>query len=82
MDVSASVRSYPLQDDMVMQGHLYYVLEKLSCNIIIRMHNCCIRYSFEVFIVVNFNVSSIKVTHMLDFLDTSSMGVTFGIRAG
>ena len=35
------------------------------------------------FYVVNFfNVSSTKLIHMLDFLDTSSMGVTFGIRAG
>jgi hypothetical protein len=24
----------------------------------------------------------LKITHVLDFLDTSSMGVTFGIRAG
>jgi len=34
------------------------------------------------FYVVNFNESSTKIMHMLNFLDTFSMGVTFGIRAG
>jgi hypothetical protein len=28
------------------------------------------------FYVVYFNASNTKITHMLDFLDTSSMGVT------
>jgi len=34
------------------------------------------------FYVVNFNVSSTKIMHMLNFLDTFSMSVTFGIKAG
>jgi len=34
------------------------------------------------FYVVNFNVSSTKLMHMLSILDTLSMGITFGIRAG
>jgi hypothetical protein len=29
------------------------------------------------FILVNFNLSNIKLMHMLNFLDTFSMGVTF-----
>jgi len=33
-------------------------------------------------VVVNVNVSSIKLMHMINFLDTFSMGLTFGIRAG
>ena len=33
MDDATSVRSYPLQDDMDIQGRIYYVLEKLSCII-------------------------------------------------
>jgi hypothetical protein len=36
---------------------------------------CCVRYSFECIQVVNFNVSSIKLMQMLNFLDTFSMGV-------
>jgi hypothetical protein len=35
MDISASVCSYPLQDDMDLQGRIYYVLEKLICIIIV-----------------------------------------------
>ena len=38
MDISASVRSYPLQDDMDMQGHIYHILEKSSYFIIVRTH--------------------------------------------
>jgi hypothetical protein len=38
VDVAASVRSYPLQKDMDMQGRIYYTLEKLSCIIIVRTH--------------------------------------------
>jgi hypothetical protein len=34
------------------------------------------------FIVVNFNVSSTKLIHTLNFLDMFSVGITFGIRAG
>jgi hypothetical protein len=34
------------------------------------------------FNVVNFNVSSTKLMHTLNFLDTFSVGITFGIRAG
>jgi hypothetical protein len=43
-------------------------------------HICCIRLFIRSFIVVKkkINVSSTKLIHMLDFLDTSSMGVTFG----
>jgi hypothetical protein len=37
MDISANDRSYPLQDDMDIQGRIFYVLEKLSCIIIVRM---------------------------------------------
>jgi hypothetical protein len=75
MDVPASVRSYQLQHDTDVQGYIYHILEKLSCNLIVRTH-----LMYEIFIqsfyVVNFNVSSTKLIHMLDFLDTSSMGVT------
>jgi hypothetical protein len=36
------------------------------------------RLFIQCIIVVNFNVSSIKLMHMLNFLGTFSMGVTFG----
>jgi hypothetical protein len=75
MDDATSDRSYPLQDDVDIQGYNYYRLEKLSCIIMyerIWLYNIFIRR----LIVVNFNVSNTKLTHMLDFLDTSSMGVT------
>jgi hypothetical protein len=29
------------------------------------------------YVVIFFNVSNTKITHMLDFLDTSSLGVTY-----
>jgi hypothetical protein len=53
MDVSASVRSYQLQQDMDIQGCLYYILEKLSYNLIVRTH---LLYTIFIrsFYVVNF----------------------------
>jgi hypothetical protein len=41
MDVSASVRSYQLQHDMDVQGCIYHILEKSSCNLIVRTHLLC-----------------------------------------
>jgi hypothetical protein len=51
MDVSASVRLYPLQKDMDIQGCICYILEKLSCDFIVRTHNV-VKISIRSFIVV------------------------------
>jgi hypothetical protein len=60
MDVSESVRSYQLHHDMDIQGCIYHILEKLSCNLIVRTH-----LLYKIFIrscnVVN--VSSTKLTN-------------------
>jgi hypothetical protein len=81
MDDMTSVRSYLQQDGVDFKGCFYYALEKLSCIIIVRTPLLSFIF-IRSFIVVIFNVSNTKLTHLLDFLDTSSMGVTFGIRAG
>jgi hypothetical protein len=75
MDDATSIRSYPLLDDVDFKGCTYSSLEKLSCNLIVRTHLLYMIF-IRSFYVVNFNVSSTKLIHMLDFLDTSSMGVT------
>jgi hypothetical protein len=36
MDISAETRSYPLPDDMDFQGCIYYVLDEMCCNDIVR----------------------------------------------
>jgi hypothetical protein len=54
------------------QKVLYYLYERVMMFNIHSKFYCC----------KILNVSNTKITHMLDFLDTSSMGVTFGIRAG
>jgi hypothetical protein len=76
MNISASARSYQLQDDYGFQGcNYYYFRQKVLYDYCTNVY-CCILYSFDEIYVVNFNVSSTKLMHMLDFLDTSSMGVT------
>jgi hypothetical protein len=75
MDVATSVCSYPMQGDEDIQGCTFTILEKLSCKLIVQTHLLYLLF-IRSFYVVIFNVSNTKVTHMLDFLDTSSMGVT------
>jgi hypothetical protein len=53
MDVSASVCSYQLQHDMDGQGCNYHILEKLSCNLIVRTHLLYMIFLQSFFYVVN-----------------------------
>jgi hypothetical protein len=53
MDVATRVRSYPLLDDVDFKGCIYYSLEKLSCNIIVRTLLLYIKF-IRSFYVVNF----------------------------
>jgi hypothetical protein len=50
-------------------------LEKLSCNIILRTHLLYMIF-IRSFIVVIIMYPVLKIMHVLDFLDTSSLGVT------
>jgi hypothetical protein len=51
------------------------ILDK-RCRIILYERVLLYNIFIRSFFVVNFNVSSTKLMHMLVFLDTSSMGVT------
>jgi hypothetical protein len=72
MDNSASDLSYPLQDvkdvfsTFWTSSRVYLLCER---SLLYRLFIQCIT-------VVNLNVSSIKLMHMLNFLGTFSMGVT------
>jgi hypothetical protein len=76
MDDAASDCSYPLHDDVDIQGCIYYILEKLSCINIVE-HILLYKRFIRSFNVVNFNVSSTKLMHTLNFLDMFSVSITY-----
>jgi hypothetical protein len=80
MDISASARSYPLQDVMDIKD-VFFMYGRVVLYCCLYEHDLLYIIFIQSFIIVNFNVSSIKLMRMLNFLDTFSMGVTFGIRA-
>jgi len=57
MDISASARSYPLQDVM---DYMDYMFRRVVLYYWCTNAYCCIKYSFECIQVVNFNVYSTK----------------------
>jgi len=62
MDISASARSYPLQDVIDFKDVFSMLWTSLCC--IVDCTNACyrIKYSFVEIYVVNFNVSSTKLS--------------------
>jgi hypothetical protein len=66
----------PLQDVMDIKD-VFLCMDEMYCIIIYTNVTCCKYYSFE-----NLMYPILKIAQVLDFLDTSSMSVTFGIRAG
>ena len=60
MDISASARSYPLQDVIDFKDVFSMLWTSLCCIVDCTNAYCCMNYSFVVFYVVNFNVSSTK----------------------
>jgi hypothetical protein len=71
-----------------LQMKIFYVFKYLSDIYLFRSWYFCQMYELILMYVFiwsklccNFNVSSTKLTHMLNILDKFSMGVTFGIRA-
>jgi len=63
-----------------MDSSVYMTMYQIYSVVLSDIRTCI--YSFEAFHFVNFNVSSTKIMYMLNFLDTFSVGVTFGIRVG
>jgi hypothetical protein len=60
-----------------------FILNQSSYDVLILYERVLLYInSFEVFMLYILMYPVLNSTHMLDFLDTSSMGVTFGIRAG
>ena len=76
MDISASARSYPLKD-VIDSKDVFSMLWTSLCCIVDCTNACyCMNFFIRRVYVVNFNVSSTKIMHMLNFLDTFSMGIT------
>jgi hypothetical protein len=58
-------------------GCIFYVLGRVVMYCRLHEHDLLYILFIRRLIVVNINVSNIKLMHMLNFLDTFSMGVTF-----
>jgi hypothetical protein len=60
-----------------------FILDKIICDVLLLYERVLLYInSFEVFMLYILMYPILNSTRVLDFLDTSSMGVTFGIRAG
>jgi hypothetical protein len=76
MDITSRVRSYRCRILWISRMYFYVWMSCIVLWFIRTWLDVNIIHSVKFYVVYFFNVSSINLTHMLGFLDTSSMGVT------
>jgi hypothetical protein len=80
MDISARAHSYPQHGEYGYQGCIYLILDKLCCIDNVRTRLCCI-YIHSKFLCCKILMYPIlKISFMLNFLGTFSMGVIFSFQ--